>query len=90
MVRRAASSPRRSPSRSVSPTPTPNRGPNPTPDPDPNPNPNPSARPNPAPNPTQEHWLTLRVINEPGEGHAAMCAMHPALLFDKVSTESLP
>ena len=31
----------------------------------------------------KEHWLTLRVINEPGEGHAAMCAMDPALLFDK-------
>ena len=22
----------------------------------------------------KDHWLTLRVINEPGEGHAAMCA----------------
>ena len=31
----------------------------------------------------KEHWLTLRVINEPGEGHAVMCAMDPALLFDK-------
>ncbi len=31
----------------------------------------------------KQHWLTLRVINEPGEGHERMRGMDPGQIFDK-------